>query len=105
MPPSMERFGNSPQSPMDYREKAPNTQAAFMRLRGALQPTRVAYYEWTGTNAPVKDGWQSYMNQWRQIQATFEFAWGICTKDTFDKQPKLFELPAWDISMEIGQSM
>lgn len=100
--------------PTDYRMICPTNNGEIQSLQAALQPTREAFFEWTGAPSPTTNPYSSYCSQWHEINLALQHWWAaqlpgaeapdlicreawftsICEWPPFDKnQPEYFR--AW----------
>ena len=82
---------------LDARNMPPTTEWECMSLREALEYTRWAYEEWTGTQAPVTDRLSSYNAQFGVIFQAFSKWWGSGSNpERSQPLPWLVQLSAWE---------
>ena len=78
----------------DYRYVAPSNEDERRSLGLALQPTKDAYKNLTGSEAPITDRNHSYMQQCNHLRACLRFAWHMADTGGLP-MPYLISLPAW----------
>lgn len=84
---------------LDYRFFDPTSEAERQKIDEALQPTREAFFEWTGMSAPITDRNASYLVQWSQVHHALVYHWTMTQPEGAASTPYLIQLPEWRESL------